>query len=193
MKELRLFVAVRPPEAALATVRSTRDALRERIDDRSVRWVRDENLHITLAFLGATDPARVDEVAAAMRETASSVEAPVDLELAAAGAFPDLRRPRTLWVGVSDDDEKLARLERALRGHLEELGCDLDEKPFRPHVTIGYVRKRVTTADRRSIGDTVAGTEPPVAAFDARELLLVESILGAGGSRYTDLRTVPIG
>ena len=191
MKELRLFIAVRPPEDALAAVASAREALRERTGLEAVRWVRDENLHVTLAFLGDTDSTRIDELVDAM-ERAAAAAGPIGLELAAPGAFPNLRRPRTLWVGVTDRDGALGRLERDLRAALVDLGYELDEKPFRPHITIGYVRKRTDPTQRRAIGDAVGEENPPHRAFRADELVLVKSTLGPGGSRYSDLRTVSL-
>lgn len=190
MKELRLFIAVRPPDEALAQVRQARDALRERLGDETVRWVRDENLHVTLEFLGPTDPAAVDDLEGVMEQAASGSGGPIGLELSAPGAFPNVRRPRTLWIGVTDRDRDLERLERALHDGLAELGYELDEKPFRPHITVGYVRKRARSTDRRTIGTVVGETEAPHDSFRVTELLLVESVLGAGGSRYSDLRTV---
>lgn len=192
MKELRLFIAVRPPDEALGTVKATRDALRERLGDDAVRWVRDENLHVTLEFLGPTDPAQIDDLVGVMQRAASGARGPIGLELAAPGAFPNLRRPRTLWVGVNDRDGVLSRLQRELRAALGELGRELDEKPFRPHITIGYVRKRAESVDRRAIGTAVAEADETQTAFSVTELVLVESVLGPGGSRYTDLRAVSL-
>ncbi len=191
MKELRLFIAVRPPDDALAAVASAREALRERTGLEAVRWVRDENLHVTLAFLGDTDSARIDELVDAM-ERAAAAAGPIDLELAAPGAFPNLRRPRTLWVGVTDRDGALGRLERDLRAALVDLGYELDEKPFRPHITIGYVRKRTDPRQRRAIGDAVGEADSPHRTFRVDELVLVKSTLGPGGSRYSDLRTASL-
>ncbi|MFW5743051.1 MAG: RNA 2',3'-cyclic phosphodiesterase [Spirochaetota bacterium] len=192
MKELRLFIAVRPPDDALAAVASVREGLRERTGLEAVRWVRDENLHVTLAFLGATDPARIDEPVEAMERAAAAAGGPIDLELAAPGAFPNLRRPRTLWVGVTDRDGTLGRLEEELHAGLVDLGYELDEKPFRPHITIGYVRKRVDPAQRRAIGDAVGEADSPERTFRVGELVLVKSVVARGGSRYSDLRSVSL-
>lgn len=190
MKDIRLFIAVRPSDEALAEVRAARDALRERLGDDAVRWVRDENLHVTLEFLGTTDPTRIDDLVGAMWHAASSTDGPIGLDLAAPGGFPNVRRPRTLWMGVADPDRELARLEGELRAALTEQGYELDERPFRPHITIGYVRKRAGAAQRREVGNAVREADERRRAFRATELLLVESVPGPGGSRYTDLRTV---
>ncbi|MFW5742070.1 MAG: RNA 2',3'-cyclic phosphodiesterase [Spirochaetota bacterium] len=192
MKHARLFIAVRPSDDALAEVRAAREALRERLGDEAVRWVRDENLHVTLEFLGATDPTRIDDLVGAMRHAASSTDGPIGLDLAAPGAFPDVRRPRTLWISVTDPNRELARLEAELRHGLTEQGYELDARPFRPHITIGYVRKRAGAAQRRGIGDAIREADVRRRAFRASALLLVESVPGPGGSRYTDLRTVAL-
>jgi 2'-5' RNA ligase len=189
---LRLFTAVRPPEDALEAVVDARRRLTERIGDRAVRWVPDENLHVTLHFLGKSSPELIGDIEQAMRDAARRLGGGVDLTLSGVGAFPSARRPRILWVGVADGGERLAELQRDLQEPFRKLGFDPDERPFHPHITIGKVRKRIPSSDRAAIAAALDETEPEERAFHAEELLLVQSVLGSAGATYTAIRAVPL-
>lgn len=192
MDRLRLFTAVRPPQEVLAAIEDTAYRLRGRTGEKPVRWVRPENLHVTLQFLGNTPRELVPALTAAMREAAGEAPGEIGLSIDRVGAFPNARRPRTLWVGLTDTGGGLATLERALRRRLVGLEFELDERPFRPHVTVGYVRKRVSSAERQAITRALQQTDVETRSFLINELVLVRSETGPGGSRYTDLATVPL-
>lgn len=158
----------------------------------SVRWVRPENRHVTLQFLGDTSAGLVGAIEEAMRGAAHEVGSPLNLAINGMGAFPKARRPRTLWVGVTDTDGELARLERALRRRLLALDFELDERPFRPHITTGYVRKRASSEERHAITRALQHTEVEALSFQVDEITLVQSELAPGGSRYTGLARVSL-
>ena len=109
---VRLFIAVAVPADALAACQAVLDPVRTGPLGASARWVRTENLHLTVRFLGDTEPELIPDLALAVMD-AAAVVMPFGLELAGAGAFPDGRHPRTLWLGVAHGNEGLEALEDA--------------------------------------------------------------------------------
>lgn len=132
---IRAFVAVRLADSVLASIAAFQEELRA--TDADVRWVPPENMHLTLQFLGSVPE---DEVAGIVRalEAAFAAQAPLDVECRRTGAFPSLRRPRVLWVGLHGDG--LAALAERTETALVPLGFPPAERELRPHVTLGRVR-----------------------------------------------------
>ncbi len=135
---LRLFVAVTPTPEQLAR---TRERIRELHElAPHAKWVRDEGLHLTLAFLGDTEEARVPDVTAAMDEAASK-HPPLTLTLAHGGGFGAPRTPRVLWAGVGGEAERLGLLQADLAAGLRARGFSLETRPFHAHLTLARSRE----------------------------------------------------
>ncbi len=160
-------------------------------DGTRVRWVQMEGLHVTIRFLGPTAPERVDAVAAAVTAAAAVIERPFEVRIGGAGSFPDPARPRALWLGIRAGSEALGRLGTALTAELSAEGWAVDERPFRPHLTIARTDGVQVGAEagRR----LVAAAAELDLAFDAGRVVLYRSHLGRGPARYEALRSVPFG
>jgi len=191
----RLFVAAPLDETARAAVVGLAEDVQGVVkgvarDPRSeVRWVRMDGLHLTVRFLGATDPARVAKVSEAVDAAASSV-APFRVTIAGTGAFPSVARPRTLWLGVRDGQDELAELAARLDERLVTAGWPHDARPLRAHLTLAR-------ADGRREGPLVARTLERRAShfetsFLADRLILFESLTGGGPARYVALHEAPL-
>ena len=180
---LRLFVALEPPPE----LRQALTALRDRLpDDRSVRWVRAENLHLTLRFLGDTP---IDDVPA-LQDSLVSVGAghhAMDLRLEGGGAFPPRGAPKVVWVGVAGDVEQLLALAAAVEEAVVKRGHPPENRGFRAHVTLARVRR----GKPRGLREALAGIGE-IGSFTARELALVSSVLTPSGARYTTLFRAPL-
>jgi 2'-5' RNA ligase len=141
-------------------------------------------LHFTLAFLGEQPESSL----ALVEEAAAAIHAPAfDLAIGGTGAFPSLQRPRVLWLGVTEGAEEISSLAEQLRSALRERGLALDDKPFRPHLTIARVKDRGAAKALQRI--------PPgeLARMRANEICLMQSVLGKGGAKHTVLRGFPLG
>jgi 2'-5' RNA ligase len=138
MKRLRTFIALDLGK----TVRDKAVALQESLarTGSDVKWVEPENLHLTLLFLGEVDDRDVPAVCRAVTECCREQE-PFRMSVETIGCFPNLRRPRTVWIGVGEGTQEVVTLHDALETTLLELGCyRREDRQFTPHVTLGRVK-----------------------------------------------------
>jgi RNA 2',3'-cyclic 3'-phosphodiesterase len=179
----RLFVAVTVPLAALEACCQVIDPVRTSMLGREARWVRTDNLHLTIRFLGDTEADVVPDVGLAIIAAAQTVD-PFRVELAGAGAFPDGRHPRTLWLGVDQGNDGLMRIIDALEEPLDRIGWPPDPRARRPHLTVAR-----TDAVRGEVSHAIADALAEAATdwrtgFEVQTLTLFRSHLGGGPPRY---------
>jgi len=185
MGDLRLFWALEIGAAARARAARVAAALRDQPGDDGVRWVREESLHVTLRFLGATDPARVADLEREVGLATRGIT-PFSVSLAGAVLFPSPRRARVVALELAPEAELGALAERVERGAVAA-GFPAEARGFRPHLTIGRAR------DRRGIRLAVtASVTAHGDAWDVIETVLFRSDLAPGGARYTPLARVPL-
>jgi 2'-5' RNA ligase len=188
---LRLFLALEPSEPVRRRVAALQAELRRADARDAVRWVAGENVHLTLQFLGAVPEERVAALEAAARAAAAGA-APLALEVAGAGAFPNGRRARVVWAGVRGEVPALARLVAALGERLAPLGHPAETRPFSPHLTLGRSRDpRGAAGLAAALGH--AGEGAPPATWRVAEVVLFRSHLSARGPRYEALARLPLG
>lgn len=150
-----------------------------------VSWVKRENLHITLKFLGEIAPERVEELRLAAEVVSEGLE-PFSLELDLLGAFPHPERPRVIWAGSSSPPPEILQLYRELERELAPLGFPPEGKPYTPHVTLGRVKERNRAIIGR-LGEQMRKIEPFHFTAEATGLTLMESRLDPGGAIYTPI------
>lgn len=156
---------------------------------RDVRWVRLDGLHLTLRFLGPTEPDRVAPTIAAVEAAAATVAGRIEIELSGSGTFPPGRRPRALWIGVTHGGVALADLAARTDERLVDAGWEPQGRPFRAHLTLAR-------SDGVSVGPLVAGRlasamEGRRIACSLEGLGLFESITGGGPARYVPVAMHP--
>jgi len=166
---VRLFVAVDPPADVREHLRSHTGPLRDAMP--GWRWAPPEQWHLTLAFLGEVADERVVELTRRMGLAARRHE-PFDLRLAGLGAFANARRAKVLWAGVEGDRAALKALAGSVSAGARRAKIDVDERRYRPHLTMGRRRAPVDVHD--FLGP---GYESP--SWRVEEFLLVESHLGS--------------
>lgn len=169
-----MFIAIEIQEnkALAELIASYRSALA----GEKIRWVNPSGMHLTLAFLGDIDKQQQEEAAKVLRETAHGFE-PFTIEFTGAGLFRDLRRPRVLWLGIEAGDT-LYRMRSVLCHRLKEERLLDEEKAFRPHLTLGRM-KRIENRERLSdLLSEVRGHKLP--PQHVKEVILYESILREG-------------
>jgi RNA 2',3'-cyclic 3'-phosphodiesterase len=165
---VRLFVALDVPPAATAHLERAVAAVREQ--HRNLRWTPSDRLHLTLAFLGEVEDARLDPLSQRLDRVCARHPA-MSLAFAGAGRFGS----RVLWVGVRGDRGSLSSLAQSVGAAARRAGITLDERVHRPHVTLA--RSRTTSLDLRPAVAALADYDGPV--WQAASFSLVRSYLGA--------------
>lgn len=194
MESRRLFLAVHLTDELRSRLAEVQRALADHSD--AVRLVAEENLHLTLHFLGDTAEDRVEPVLQAMRSTLSRFS-PFETRARGGGCFPSPRKPRVFWAGVDGAAGELGSLYATLGEALASLDFEIDERPFSPHITIGYARKRAPRSDlSAALADLADAAQTRLGAEGTRlpvsEVALVESVLGRGGPSYSDVGRVTL-
>ena len=180
---MRIFLAVFPPPAVQDAAFAMLEALRPL--GHGVSWVKRDNLHYTLRFLGEIDEAHAQRAIEAAREAAAATPA-FDAALGAAGAFPTPRRARVLWIGMAAGGPQLVALAGRLATALERHGWEAEARPFSPHLTIGRVR------EPSDWSGPLASAAKGGAAFRVENLAVVHSQLHPRGSIYSILENAPL-
>lgn len=191
MPAIRTFIAVELDAGLKATLTRVQAALRDQVPPRSVRWVQPNAIHLTLKFLGDTPPEKVDSIQAALARAAAEVE-PFAFGVSGVGCFPDMRRPRVVWLGLHEPGGHLSRLWKAIEAHVAPLGFPTESRPFSPHLTLGRVGRQASTQDARIVGQAVADSAQQMAGslgdeMEVRAVALIKSDLRPEGPIYTRL------
>lgn len=177
---MRAFIALNLPKKERQRVHRAARLLRE--EDMPVRWVDPDNLHITLKFLGEVRPERVGAVEETLARVAQGTP-PFPLTLAGFGAFPTIRRPRVIWLGV-DATPELRCLKQDLEWALADCGFEAETRAFHPHLTLGRADPRDGAGAFRGLDEVVAGLEFH-AEVRMHSVDLMRSHLSRAGARYS--------
>lgn len=188
-ERMRLFIALDIPEEA----RSLLAAIVEehRGDLPEARWVKAENLHITLKFIGDYEEEKLDRLSNEIRKTAA-LGSSFRAALGGCGGFPSSRKARVLWVGMRDGQEEAAVMAGKLDSRLEKAGVERESRPFRGHLTLARLRRPL---DCSSLLERMEEESKPLTDmfFEVREMTLYRSILGPGGPTYVSLEKIALG
>lgn len=191
MEQLRAFIAVELPTRAREALGSITQDL-QALAPGGVRWVRPEGIHLTLKFLGNIEFEFVGPISQAMSRCAVSI-APFDLFLSELGAFPSLKAPRVIWIGLGGALDALLGLRVSLEEELEALGYARERRPFSPHLTLGRTREGMPSPQRRRFGDDLARASVEIREeLPIEEIALIQSTLTPSGAIYTRLFSAPL-
>ncbi len=184
---MRLFFAIALPEESRRSLAALRDGLRE--SGAKASWVKTENLHLTLRFLGEAAPPAVEEACAGIARDIASLGA-FTLVLQGAGAFPSLRRPEVAWAGIQAAPPALAELWRVVDAAAVAMGAPEEKRPFHPHITLGRVRmRRGGEACMERLREALCAAQDYAGgAFEVASVSLFQSSLKPGGAVYHRLR-----
>lgn len=184
---IRSFIAIELPPRVIDSIRALESGLRA--SGVPMRWVRPENIHLTVKFLGDVLPEQVAQIHAALGDSVAGA-APFALTAAGLGVFPDAVRPRVLWVGLCGQTDALFSLRRAVEDRLGRHGFPREDRPFRGHLTLGRAKERI---DGRALGRAIqahAGYRSE--GFWVDRLCLFKSELKPSGPEYTRLVSVTL-
>ncbi|MGD2126799.1 MAG: RNA 2',3'-cyclic phosphodiesterase [Desulfobacteraceae bacterium] len=150
-----------------------------------VRWVKTDNIHLTVVFLGRIKGEEIETIGKAV-ETVCLDHGPFDISLSGIGCFPNRRNPRVLWLGLEGDLERMAYFRDALQKQLKPFEIKLEKRPFKPHLTLGRFRKPNRSETRlHELMSAYSDLTSPVCSLN--ELILFRSDLNPGGAVYTKM------
>jgi RNA 2',3'-cyclic 3'-phosphodiesterase len=182
---MRCFLALRLDDETRDKLAAIQRRLAQPGD--GIRWVRAENLHLTLQFLGEQGEAELEGLALLLRELPS--REPLQLSLGELGFFGSTRRPRVVQMGLCGEVERLQQLVTELGQSTEAaLGLPPEEREYHPHITLGRVKKVERGMAERllaSLGSDLDEGARPLQPL--RSLWLMRSILEPTGIRYEPL------
>jgi 2'-5' RNA ligase len=190
--KLRTFVAIKLPQSWKENLTEIQNSLKQR-GNFPVKWVNPANIHLTLKFLGDVESQRVPEITNALKEAVSEIK-PFDLMFEGVGAFPNLESPRVVWVGMGGDVRSLLTLQGRVDDSLSTLGFSKEKRDFSPHLTLGRVRDRAQSQERRMLGKTLSQISSSSAhetgTHHVESLNLMRSELTREGAIYSSLASV---
>lgn len=186
---MRLFLAIPLLPPALEAFLALRTQLESEIP--AVRWAPAESPHITLHFFGSIS-APESERALALLRPAIAAQRPMSVRLHGLGSFPSATEPRVLWCGVDGERAELTACAMACRGALGAAGFPVEDRPYRPHCTLGRPR-RPWPARARERWLQRAGDVPGTPSFTADRVILYESLSESAGVRHAIREVVRLG
>ncbi|MDQ7841626.1 MAG: RNA 2',3'-cyclic phosphodiesterase [bacterium] len=184
----RTFIAIELSDESRRLVAELAERLRAA--GATLRWMKPENLHYTLSFLGEIPAAQVARAVVATRSAVGRTM-PFPVSIGGLGAFPGLERPQVIWVGCTEGSEALGRLSGEVKAALDRERLPSDPKPFRPHLTLGRVK------DNRQWGELVRAVrshrDAAIGVEWVRTVTVMESRLTPDGPVYTPREKVLLG
>jgi len=187
----RLFIAVTVPEEIKSEIEKTQTELRRALPKASVRWTKRAQFHLTLKFLGNVDAQRVGPLTKALGAACQGF-GPLELRAERIGFFPDLRRPRVVWVGMHDQQEQLAGVQRAIEAATRDYTAEESTERFTGHVTLGRI-KSLSRTEAEALAALAASLATRFfGAWTAGAVELFRSQLSPEGARHTTLASIPL-
>jgi 2'-5' RNA ligase len=185
MSSVRAFLAIPLPQQLKDAVKTLQRNLQAQIPD--ARWVRPENLHLTLHFFGDVEQETLEKIKVSVLSV-KGCKRPFPVEVKGLGAFPNRHRPRILWLDLEPKNQ-LRKLYENYREQLQHVGLDTGSRPYSPHLTIGRLRQRKSClTDLIALTASIGGKR--VGQFSVDRLILFESRLRADGAEHIPLLTV---
>jgi len=185
---VRLFLALELGPRERRAIYQAIAPMREAVPNAS--WVRESNLHLSIKFFGQqpeTAPATLAPALAVVGEK----HYPLDLRFGGLGAFPNLRAPRVVWMGVQHDP-RLELVHHDIEEACAANGFALDARTFRPHITLARVKDGLAISDARALA-VAARAVGYKGMQQVSAISLMDSVLAPGGARYTTVASIPLG
>ena len=155
-----------------------------------VRWVKADNIHLTILFLGSVDEDTIGDIEEKVNVVVKGFSA-FKTKLSAVGAFPHWKRPRVIWIGLNGDIGRLSNLKNELQEELKVLGFIPEKRPFRAHLTLGRFKGPIDRdEDMKWILDRYRDINSDM--YQVNELILYKSDLKPDGPVYTKMATWPL-
>ena len=185
---IRSFLAIELPKPILTKIGEVQGDLRS--THAEVTWVNAEKIHLTLKFFGNIEESRIDPIFRSIEEPVRKT-LPFSLKVRGVGAFPHLKNPRVIWIGLVDEKEVLTSFQKQIETQLEKIGFQPENRPFHPHLTLG--RMKSSRGKEELVGRMEKHREEEFGDFQVERVVLFKSDLKPSGPIYTLLRELRLG
>jgi len=185
---IRSFLAIELPKTILKKIEEVQGDLRSTHVD--VRWVNSGKIHLTLKFFGNIEESRVDPIFKTIEEVTRNTP-PFSFKVRGVGAFPHLKNPRVIWMGLVDGRETLISFQKQIETQLEEIGFQPEDRPFHPHLTLG--RMKSSRGKEELVRRLGKFKEEEFGTFQVERVVLFKSDLKPTGPIYTPLKEMRLG
>jgi RNA 2',3'-cyclic 3'-phosphodiesterase len=191
MNVLRAFIAIHLSPEIYRNLEQVLKDLHDRWPGAPVRWVPAHNIHLTIKFLGDVSSASLPMLTKMLAAEVSR-HPPFDISVGGLGAFPTMRRPRVVWVGVEAPPE-LNVLQHGVEAEMARLGYTPEERDFSPHLTLGRVSRNAGTGDLPRLSEMLSAIKVGfLGATRVQSVELFRSDLQPNGAVYTSLFAAPL-
>lgn len=184
---IRTFIALKLPEQLTSLLESTQQKLMEY--GFKVRWVRPENIHLTVKFLGDIQISDVDRISAVISESVRNFQ-PFSFYTKGLGVFPGIRRPRVIWVGLGGEVDQISGFQHHLDQSLSAIGYPKEKRPFQGHLTLGRFKGSVHSGKLAEVLNSQSGFVSDTVTID--RVTLFKSDLKPSGAVYSELASIPL-
>jgi 2'-5' RNA ligase len=185
---IRSFLAIELPKTILKKIEEVQGDLRSPHAD--VLWVNPEKIHLTLKFFGNIEESRIDLIVKSIEEPIRNTS-PFSVIVKGVGAFPNLKNPRVVWMGLVDGKDILTSLQKKVESQLEKIGFQPEDRPFHPHLTLGRMKSGRGKEDL--MGRMEKHKEEEFGVFPVERVVLFKSDLKPTGPIYTPLKEMKLG
>jgi 2'-5' RNA ligase len=179
----RTFIAIELSRDLRARVTEHISVLRRELPEVRASWTREENLHLTLKFLGNVPVADISKLSLAI-EAAARENHSFEFTVSGCGSFPPHGTPKVLWIGITDGLSQITRLCEAVERECERAGFPREARAFRPHLTIARLR---SSSGAKEVARAHVARSFASSSVRVKEVCVMRSELSSKGSRYTAL------
>jgi 2'-5' RNA ligase len=187
VEKVRTFIAIKLTPEIISKISGMQEELKR--TGAQVKWVKPENIHLTLKFLGHITSEELEKVKIATRETLKPFKS-FGISISGLGAFPKIEYPRVIWVGVDEGKEELKRMTSNLEERLAQIGFAKEKREFSPHLTIGRVKS--SKRKERLIEAFTKFTAAHLGSMKVDKIAIIKSELKLQGPVYTSLEEIDL-
>lgn len=183
---MRTFIAIELPEEIKKEIERVQAPLKK--TDAYVSWVKPGNIHVTLKFLGEVPEDKIDEVFSGTEQAVKGTKR-FTMSLKGMGTFPDIKRPRVIWIGAGSGETELSQMAKRIEGEMEKIGFPKEKRGFSAHFTIGRVK---SPKNIEKLMEMVKSSDFQTEDIVVNQVVVMRSQLHPAGAIYTPLKKIPL-
>ena len=183
---MRTFIAIELPDNIKKEIEQLQAPLKR--TEAFVSWVKPSNIHVTLKFLGEVPEEKINEVFSATQKALEET-GKFSMSLKGTGTFPNLKRPRVIWIGAGSGEEELSLMAKRIEEEMAKIGFPREKRKFSAHFTIGRVK---SPKNLEKLMGLVESSDFQTEKIEVGEVVVMKSQLHPAGAIYTPLKKIPL-